>query len=195
VSIFNSCTLNRQSQNRSDVYSGSFASNFKGNEQCLIINEHVGIKNFNSNSIRNRAGYDFLIENKLTLENAENYVKVNPQIAVIPQIILKYVPHKMRKTQPRPIDSLSQQVQNDLYYLQKARKSAKISLILGAIVLTIIGIFLSPFAVYFGLQSIAFLSQVKKRKFDWKTIIFALIGMTIGVLGCLVLYEFFTWSA
>ena len=86
VSIFNSCTLNRQCQNRTDVYSGSFSSNFQTKVHSPNLPmEAVAKKTTESELFQEEPG--------LKSENVFKNIKINPLVNRTFQVASKYVPH------------------------------------------------------------------------------------------------------
>lgn len=173
VSIFNSCTLNRQCQNRSDDYSGSFSPNSKVNEQQPDIQVEAFAEKKTDITL-------FQEEPGLKSENVFKNIKINPLVNRTFQVASKYVPHKIENILSNPKDSILL-LKNDQYYLEEARKSSNY-----AIFLTLT-VFLIPIGFIFGIQAAYYMTKLKKSRPSFWTVIKTALALIPG-LFVLVLF-------
>lgn len=168
VSIFNSCTLNRQCQNRTDVYSGSFSSNFKTKVHSPNLPmEAVAKKTTESELFQEEPG--------LKSENVFKNIKINPLVNRTFQVASKYVPHKIENILSNPKDSIPL-LKNDQYYLEEARKSSNY-----AIFLTLT-VFLIPIGFIFGIQAAYYMTKLKKSRPSFWTVIKTALALIPGLI-------------
>ncbi len=177
LSIVSSCTLNRDHQNSTDVYSGSFSTKSQSNEQRSdpqVVAESVALKKLYLTTFQEEPG--------LKSENVFKNVRINPLGNRSFQVASKYVPHKIASIISKSNDSIPL-LKNDQYYLEEARKNSNAAILL---TLTVI---LIPIGLICAIQATYYMTQLKNTRPSFWTVIKTALALIPGliVLGLFVL--------